>query len=132
MNASITVVNVRDVGVAGMTLYIGRANRFYGLGASPLSNPFRLKPDLGEDRAAVVAFYAAFFYTSTPEGERRRAYARRAYARHLLERPGEPFTLGCWCAPAACHGDVIAAYLRSLEIVSGTHESDTEREGVAS
>lgn len=33
------------------------------------------------------------------------------YRRHILALAG--LTLGCWCKPKACHGDVIAEYLNN-------------------
>lgn len=37
----------------------------------------------------------------------------RAYREHVVARIKKGDRLGCFCKPAACHGDVIAAYVNS-------------------
>ncbi len=66
-------------------IYIGRPG--------PWGNPFRVGRD--GTRADVIAKHRAWFLQQPALIER----ARR-------ELRGK--TLGCWCAPAACHGDVLA------------------------
>lgn len=65
-------------------VYIGRPSKW--------GNPFRIGPD--GTREEVVAKYRAWLLKQP----------------HLLaalpELRGK--TLGCWCAPQACHGDVLA------------------------
>jgi len=60
--------------------------------ATPWGNPFVIGRD--GDRAAVIAAYRDRYLPSRPD---------------LLARLGEMrgMALGCWCAPAACHGDVL-------------------------
>jgi hypothetical protein len=60
--------------------------------ATPWGNPFVLGRD--GDRAAVIAAYRDRYLPSRPD---------------LLARLGElrGKALGCWCAPLACHGDVL-------------------------
>ncbi len=54
-------------------------------------NPFIIGPD--GDRADVIIKYAAWIKTQ-PE-----------LMDSLYELKGK--TLGCWCAPRACHGDIL-------------------------
>jgi hypothetical protein len=83
------VVNrYRDEGVDGV--YIGRPSKW--------GNPFRIGPD--GDREAVIAKYRAFL-VSRPD-------LVDAVRRELAGR-----NLVCFCAPKACHGDVL------LEIANG-------------
>ena len=67
---------------------------------SPWGNPFKIGPD--GTRQAVIEKYRAYI-AERPE---------------LLARVGElkGKTLGCWCAPEACHADVLA------ELAEGTAE----------
>jgi len=60
--------------------------------ATPWGNPFVLGRD--GDRATVIARYRDDFLPSRPD---------------LLARLGElrGKALGCWCAPQACHADVL-------------------------
>lgn len=91
-----TVVNVKAPGVledvrAGRAVYIGRAAPRLGLPDSPFANPFRI--GVHGDRAAVIQRYAEYLD--------RRADLDPAELRGQV--------LACWCAPAECHGDVLAA-----------------------
>jgi hypothetical protein len=90
------VVNIRN---SRYDVYIGRAGRgedgYFG-------NPFRLR--YNEPRGATIERYREYFYNrlkTDPEFKRRI---------HLLKGK----TLGCFCKPNACHGDVIKEYLDSL------------------
>lgn len=67
-------------------VYIGRP--------APWGNPFVIGPD--GTREEVIAKYEAYFRQSP------------ALLRALPLLRGK--TLGCWCAPKACHGDVLARY----------------------
>jgi hypothetical protein len=76
--------------------YIGRPcaeflTSFYG-------NPFRITRD--QTREGVVIAYALYFFS--PEQRRLRDLV-------LEDLSGK--TLGCWCAPLWCHGDIIAGYI---------------------
>jgi len=83
------VVNRRS---ARFHIYIGRP--------SPFGNPFSHQPGtLARFRVASRAEAIARFrdwFLSQPD----------LVARARRELKGK--TLGCWCKPAACHGDVIA------------------------
>lgn len=65
-------------------IYIGRPSKW--------GNPFVLGRD--GDRSQVIAKYAAWLTTQP------------ALLNALPELKGK--TLGCYCAPLACHGDVLA------------------------
>ena len=76
-------------------VYIGRPNRaIKGSQESPWGNPFKIGRD--GSRADVIAKYRTWL-EAQPE----------LMARARLELRGK--VLGCWCAPQACHGDVLAA-----------------------
>lgn len=85
-----TVVNVR---VDEFDVYIGRA--MPGFAASRFANPFRIGPD--GSRAQVIARYRQHLdalLASDPQA-----------TVELESLRGK--RLGCWCKPAACHGDVL-------------------------
>ncbi len=64
-------------------VYIGRGSKW--------GNPFKI--GVHSDRAAVIEEYREYILTK-PE-----------LLKALPELYGK--TLGCWCAPRACHGDVL-------------------------
>lgn len=68
---------------ASYDVYIGRP--------SPWGNPFAIGP--AGTRAQVIAKYRAWIVTQPH------------LMRRLPELKGK--VLGCWCAPEACHGDVL-------------------------
>ncbi|WP_244510228.1 DUF4326 domain-containing protein [Natronobacterium texcoconense] len=71
-------------------------------------NPFRLKKDGGDyTRQESVDRYEKWF--------KKKIRTDPDFRAAVEELRGE--TLGCWCKPKACHGDVILAYLRgNLEV----------------
>jgi hypothetical protein len=91
------VVNCRRV--KNPDVYIGRATGKRG----KWGNPYTHIPDkatlavhiVGSREEAIAAY---------------REYITNGEGRHLLEDLHElkGKTLGCWCAPLACHGDVLA------------------------
>ena len=72
-------------------VYIGRKNSYAGLPESKWHNPFVI----GEDgtRKEVIAMYKEYVQLM-PE-----------LMSSLHELEGK--TLGCWCCPQPCHGDVL-------------------------
>lgn len=103
------VVNMRERGhprlwawahASGLAVRIDRRSRW--------GNPFRIGRD--GDRAEVIDRYREHVHAS-PE---------------LLASVGELAgrVLGCWCAPAPCHGDVLAGLSELSEQIGG---SETER-----
>lgn len=83
-------------------VYIGRP--------SPLGNPFVLGRD--GDRAMVIAKYRSWLNKQIAEGVGNLAYDE---LRRLLVLARRPIRLMCYCAPLACHGDVVAEVLRKLD-----------------
>ncbi|RZV43608.1 MAG: DUF4326 domain-containing protein [Acidimicrobiales bacterium] len=75
-------------------VYIGRAVPEAGLEASKWGNPFVMADDSDEERDRAVADYRTWV-VAQPE---------------LMAALGElrGLRLGCWCAPNACHGNVLA------------------------
>jgi len=77
-------------------VYIGRAgkgqNGYFG-------NPFPLKK--GEDRGATIERYKEYFYN--------RVETDSEFKSRILELKNK--TLGCFCKPNSCHGDIIKEYL---------------------
>ena len=96
MTTKTTVVNIRR---DDYEVYIGRAGK--GLDGY-FGNPFRLGSE--SQRQEILERYAAYFYNRL---ERDPEFKRR-----VLQLKTK--VLGCFCAPRACHGDVIAKYLDSL------------------
>ena len=90
-----TVVNVRKrKGYIRMTTddyaYIGRPSIF--------GNPFEIGKD--GDRRQVVEKYKVWFYKRLEDP---------SFYQEVWKLKGK--SLGCWCAPLLCHGNVIAEYL---------------------
>jgi hypothetical protein len=86
------VCHVRD----GFEIYIGRAG--YGFRASKWANPFKLPAASGDAlRATTLGLYEEH------------VRARPELMAALPELRGR--RLGCWCAPKACHGDVLVRLL---------------------
>ncbi|WP_429726407.1 DUF4326 domain-containing protein [Alicyclobacillus sendaiensis] len=76
-------------------VYIGRAVPRFGLRQSKWANPFRIGKD--GTREECIAKYREYLL-SRPE-----------LLEDLEELRGK--TLGCWCKPAPCHGDVLVELL---------------------
>lgn len=77
-------------------VYIGRAGKgqsgYYG-------NPIKLQPN--EERGATIEKYKDYFYN--------RLETDVEFKKNILSLQGK--TLGCFCSPKPCHGDVIKEYL---------------------
>jgi len=108
---ALSVISVRNFSprTSGI-VYVGRACA--GWAASPLGNPFK-RAAIGSKEEAIHRYRAWL-----------RSVARRASAGEALEpaeaaawaellrlaklaAAGEQLALGCWCAPAACHAEVV-------------------------
>lgn len=72
-------------------IYIGRGSIW--------GNPFPINEATGDTREVVIEKYRAHLFKQVMRGE--------ITVQQLLELDGK--TLGCFCKPKACHGDVIAA-----------------------
>ncbi|HWA29058.1 MAG TPA: DUF4326 domain-containing protein [Lacunisphaera sp.] len=79
---------------APFDVYIGRPGKW--------GNPFRLTKR--DERDPVLNLYRAWLFA--PEQAALREAARR-------ELRGK--VLGCWCAPLACHGDVLELVANSAD-----------------
>jgi len=91
------LVNIRRTPDAQIDQYIDRRSDF--------GNPFKLQKDGGDyTREESVEAYRDWFYSDENETLRERAKE---------ELKGK--TLGCWCKPKACHGDVLIAFLEGQE-----------------
>jgi hypothetical protein len=93
-------------------VYVGRP--------SPLGNPFAMAKE--SDRAQVVRDYRDWL---------RQRYSERGPERAELERllqlaQAGPLELVCWCAPRACHADVIAEALHGMAKARAQHPAPLE------
>lgn len=70
-------------------VYIGRG--------SPLGNPFQINDKIGETREVVIEKFRQWLLVAVKDGRISLAY--------LASLNGK--TLGCFCKPQPCHGDVI-------------------------
>lgn len=80
-------------------VYIGRPGKGQ---TSEWGNPFRLNPN--ESRTATIERYEAYM--------RQRLANEPDLAQKLLELKGK--TLGCFCKPHPCHGDVLVKLIEEL------------------
>lgn len=106
----ITVVNqktIRGTGVQG--IYIGRRHPEFET-ASPLANPFRIGADGA--RAEVIEKYRRWLWKVIRD---RQGAAYRELLRLAELALKEDLVLTCWCAPQACHGDVL---IRAIEFMN--------------
>lgn len=88
-----TIVNIR--GNVEYDVYIGRPSKW--------GNPFRLA-DYGNDRQLVLKAYRYWLWRPAQK-------ALRVAARKELKGK----RLGCYCAPEACHGDVLREVIEQPE-----------------
>ena len=102
----IVVANIRTTRAGE---YIGRCMPRQRLAGSPLGNPFPV-PQFSREEA--LERYQDWIV----EQLERDTPARREFDRLVaLARAGDQ-TLLCWCAPRACHGDIVKALIeRALE-----------------
>jgi len=94
---SIYVVNKKR---GGKGEYIGRP--------SPLGNPFAMKSE--SDRSMVVAQYTQWLNDKIEK--RDKAICAELNRLYKLAKNGD-LNIVCWCAPCACHGDVIKGVIES-------------------
>lgn len=102
-----TVVNIRDVWAhwnpktqqwdSDDYIYIGRANKRYGLPGSRWSNPFKLAEDTDEARKSALKRYERWLKNQS------------SLLARLPELDGK--ILVCHCHPKPCHGDVLRKLL---------------------
>lgn len=99
-----TVVNLRR---QPYDVYIGRAGKGQD---GTYGNPYKPHGKTAQDRERCIAEFRAYF--------RERVRTDREFRRKVLTLRGK--RLGCFCKPAACHGDVIAEWV-DAQVIS---ESD--------
>ena len=105
----IGVINGKRDGFIGQDkIYIGRANKFYGLQESPLHNPFKLSSE--KERFESCKMFDKYLYDKVKlwmnEGILdETTIALRNICFKVLE--GVNVILTCWCSPLQCHGDGI-------------------------
>ena len=97
-----TVINLKDTerpstGYA----YVGRPSKW--------GNPFVVGVD-GSSREIVIQKYHQWLM-----GHRRAPDGRRPPSIRAIQLQLQGKTLGCWCAPLPCHGDVLAEIADSGE-----------------
>ena len=81
--------------------YVGRP--------SPLGNPFQLGRD--GSRAEVIASYRRWLWAQLQEPG---SAQRQELERLLAQAQAGPLEQLCWCAPLACHAEVIRSALSWL------------------
>jgi hypothetical protein len=90
-----SVVNLRS---EQFDVYIGRAGRgFNGYFGNPIVR------QQGEARGATIERFTRYF--------EQRIGSDNQFRQRVLQLRGK--RLGCFCKPAACHGDVIAAWVNA-------------------
>lgn len=92
----VTVVNLRN---SKYTVYGGRAGRGQ---TGTFGNPFIV--GVHGQRGECVEKFRAWFHS--PDGKEMRELAERTLTEHDV--------LGCFCKPASCHCDVIAAHVNRI------------------
>lgn len=105
---SIRVVDCRDV---RNCRYIGRA--CCGRTASPLANPYKLRQGASDaERTECIAKYRKWLLGQIAENSP--AVVMELVRIAALART-QVVSLGCWCSPKRCHGDVVVEVLEMLE-----------------
>jgi hypothetical protein len=99
------VLNYHDIKLIGLppgAVYVGRANPAYGLPKSKWANLVKLRRNA----------------TAGERAEAIREYERRLVKSGLINEIGElrGADLVCWCAPLACHGDVLLRLANDLDL----------------
>lgn len=91
-----TVVNLKN---KKYDVYIGRTGKgmdgYFG-------NPFKIKA--GDNRGSTLEKYKIYFFN--------RLETDPEFKARIFKLRGK--TLGCFCKPNPCHGDVISEYLNSF------------------
>lgn len=105
-----SVVNIRNVSFGEETVvYIGRKNARTGWKGSPLANPFVIGKDGTRDE--VVEKYRKWLNAKCRENDAE----IMAELKRIQKLDRKALRLVCWCAPEACHGDVILRALNWLD-----------------
>lgn len=100
---TITVIHWRDRAQHPGAVFVGRP--------SPLGNPYKLARNASDaERAACIAQYSEWLDSKLADISTDEAYMFAQLRNRVQEGP---LTLVCWCAPKACHADIIAERLRT-------------------
>ena len=118
----VLVVNFNDYGSAAALdeafgnrwRYIGRAVRRHKMNASPLGNKFTVEKYGRED---AIERYRRWLWPQLSQFEHSGESVSDA-VEALLDMP-EDVVLVCWCAPKACHGNVVKDALAWLKETKG-------------
>lgn len=97
------MIHVTNKRHGGAGAYVGRP--------SALGNPFRIGPDGPRD--AVIAKYREWLWDKIQTQDE--AVMRELYSLRRIHRVTGDLNLVCWCAPEACHADVIKSALEWME-----------------
>lgn len=100
------VVHINDP--AGYDVYIGRYNFSRKLKASVFQNPFRVGPDGTREGCIALYEHRLRQFLAGPDAAEWRGKLETLRGKRL----------GCWCAPQACHGDVLVRLLTELALGS--------------
>ncbi len=103
----IKLVNIKNKPTPSYHIYIGRVNKWLDLPQSKWANPFHLKKEA--DRPAVLTAYCDHLLLWN------------SLVCHLEDLDG--LTLGCYCVPKKCHGDVIIALYEDM-VVNGFTQTE--------
>ena len=89
--------------------YVGRAVPRSGIKkGSPLGSPFKLKNQVDDhERKALIARYAIWLNEQLTDPHSPQSLEMERLCK--LYRVSGELTLICWCAPKACHAEVIRA-----------------------
>lgn len=89
---------------------------------SALGNPYHI----GEDgtRAEVIEKYRVWLWKQIRD-RNVTIISALVYLISIVAARGN-LTMICWCAPKACHGDVLKACLNWMNVNDGLYEPDTE------
>src|SRR5688500_8370282 len=83
-------------------LYIGRANKHYGLAASVWSDPFKLESKSIAHREFVIAQFTEYLLSDDE---------MMAHLPILKDK-----ILTCYCDPLLCHGHILSALANRLHV----------------
>ena len=84
-------------------IYIGRG--------STLGNPFAMKDKSDQERFRVIKEYKDYFKQQLLDNSEFRMVIMQLI---MNNRSGVDMNLGCFCAPKACHGDIIKNFVESI------------------
>ena len=87
-------------------LYIGRENKWLGLPCSKWHNPFILKRE--GDRSMILDQYKNYVISS-------------GLIKDIDELDG--FTLGCYCRPKKCHGEILIELFDEKHSIFNDHDN---------